>query len=59
MRAFPLANPPPERRFGIARLVEQRLAAEPGNARARDLDAAIDASVLDAYELTRAERALI
>jgi len=64
MRALPIATPTSTARAAIERLVEQRLAIEPvrigGVERvARELDAVIDAAVLDAYELTRIERARI
>jgi len=67
LRELPIATPGPAARAAIERLVEQRLAIEAarraGDDRApraaRDLDAAIEAAVVAAYDLTPAERALI
>lgn len=67
MRGLPIAQPPSELRGAIESLVDERLELEPrsrardagASQRARDLDAALDASILDAYELEPAERAMI
>ena len=54
LRALPIAEPQPELRARIEALVAAQLAS-PELAR----DAALDQAVLDAYELTAAERALV
>jgi SAM-dependent methyltransferase len=71
LRALPIATPAPAARAQIEALVEQRLGATAAAAaakaakaakaarEARDLDAAIEAAVLAAYELSPAERAVI
>ncbi len=73
LRQLPLATPSPAQRAAIEALVAQRLdlaaprpdaVGAPGDAadeaaQARALEAAIARAVLDAYELTAAERALI
>ncbi|MEO7730082.1 MAG: hypothetical protein ABIY55_03850, partial [Kofleriaceae bacterium] len=67
LRQLPVATPSPELRAVIEALVAQRIAlAAPGAdhdddhaERARVLDAAIGDAVLEAYELTAAERARI
>ena len=70
MRALPIATPAPAERARIERLVEERLAIEAprrdvrgGAGRAaetaRELDAAIEAAVLAAYELSPAERRMV
>lgn len=54
IRRLPLATPSPIARASLERLVEERLArADPA------LDLAIDQAVLDVYELTEGERALL
>jgi SAM-dependent methyltransferase len=67
LRALPIATPSPASRSSITKLVEERLALEPhrraggeGSAHdARELDAAIDASIIDVYGVTSAERGLL
>lgn len=53
IRSFPIATPSPALRQRIEELVDQRLAAADA-----ELDAAIAEAVLDAYQLTAAERQL-
>ncbi|HEY5935896.1 MAG TPA: N-6 DNA methylase [Kofleriaceae bacterium] len=52
IRAFPIATPSPALRRDIEALVDQRLAGDP------EVDAALADAVLDAYQLTAAERQL-
>lgn len=67
MRNFPVATPDPSQRALIERLVSQRLELEPArragvgdaSCAAVELDGALDRAVLDAYELSTPERALI
>ena len=67
LRTFPVATPPADQRAAIEALVVRRLELEPARragaldacAAARELDDAIATAVLDAYELSPAERALI
>ena len=54
LRQLPLATPSPAARAAIERLVEDRLQRDDA-----ELDRAIDAAVLEVYELTEAERALL
>ncbi|HEY0478610.1 MAG TPA: Eco57I restriction-modification methylase domain-containing protein [Kofleriaceae bacterium] len=67
LRNFPIAAPGPDQRAAIEGLVTARLELEPSRraadpcatAAARELDDALASSVLDAYALSIAERALI
>jgi hypothetical protein len=67
LRNFPIAAPGPDQRAAIEGLVTARLELEPARrtadpcatAAARELDDALASSVLDAYALSTAERALI
>ena len=52
MRALPVAQPPPDLRAHVVRLVEQRL-------RGKAVDDAIDDAILDAYELAARDRARV
>ena len=67
IRNFPIATPSAPQRAAIEHLVAQRLELEPPRragagdaiAAAHELDLALDRAVLDAYELSAAERALL
>jgi SAM-dependent methyltransferase len=67
VRTFPVATPPADLRAAIEALVSRRLELEPARragepgalAEALELDDAIAAAVLDAYELSPADRVLI
>jgi hypothetical protein len=67
VRTLPVATPPADQRAALEALVGRRLELEPARragapaalAAARELDDALATAVLDAYELSPAERALI